>query len=922
MNEDTVMKLIIGNRIRHPDFGEGVIINVPSNGFISVFFSIGEKVVPVDSLQIENSRSEQIIENTNSGIIRSQKAYLLYQSYKLPLLEGSSALTSAKIDLLPHQVVLTHKIAITNPRRFLIADEVGLGKTIETALILREMASRGELKRALIIVPAGLVNNWHHELNKVFNLNFEIFGSEGDVTDRRSNAFKKHNFLIASIDTLKRRSRVSNLKDAPPWDLVIFDEAHHLTAYKNGGKIKKTENYKLAEVMRDLSRDMILLSATPHQGDNFRFLMLVRLLNPLLFRDVDDMIQNRHRLNEVIYRRTKADACRPDGSTLFARRFVRTESFTMSEQERTFYHELIDYLTEGFALAKMQGGKGRALGFVMTIFQKIAASSFAAVKRTLRKRLLALTVQEGIMHNSNLDIEERDQVFQEARQIIREDYQLSDTPLDDLEIDHILTDFKRKILTKIDEEDLISTNNANEVLIESLEDSVASAVELALPEERYRIKNLLRKIPYSQETKIEKLLTALGALWNKNPHEKIVIFATYLGTVQMIQEEIEKYYPDQGVTILKGGDHSAKLAAEKRFKRPDGPKVLISTAAGREGINLQFSRILFNFDLPWNPMDLEQRIGRIHRYGQKHTAQVYNLVLSDTLEGRIYLLLDSKLNEIGRTLGKVDELGNVAEDLRSQILGQLSEKLNYEKLYMNALDDRELKRTKYELEVAMTNAKESRKAVFELFQDLDEFNFDEYKQISDIDNDLKEIEQFLQLAVLLEGGYFKKKEDCFEISTKHFNKSVFTTNREKSLINEKMELMGLDHPLVASYISYYQSLSSNEVGIRVKNKKDKKKGIIASWYIQTQGEKRQVKTYILTLAVDENNNRLPSWERNIDEFFKWGNNDDNLLKLKIDLNLCLKKILEPMLQREMLHKGIIRENMNYEAKLITWIEVV
>ena len=150
-----------------------------------------------------------------------------------------------------------------------------------------------------------------------------------------------------------------------------------------------------------------------------------------------------------------------------------------------------------------------------------------------------------------------------------------------------------------------------------------------------------------------------------------MIFATYLATVDLLSREIEAAYPGQGVVVLRGGDHGMKLAAEKRFRKPDGPRVLVCTAAGREGINLQFARVLFNFDLPWNPMDLEQRIGRIHRYGQKDTAQVYNLVLSDTIEGSIFLLLTEKLMEIAKTLGKVDENGNVTEDLRAQILGAI-----------------------------------------------------------------------------------------------------------------------------------------------------------------------------------------------------------------------------------------------------------
>jgi SNF2 family DNA or RNA helicase len=289
--------------------------------------------------------------------------------------ESAAALTSAKIDLLPHQVVLTHRVATAAPRRFLIADEVGLGKTIETALILRELASRGELIRALMIVPAGLVNNWHRELNEVFHLEFEAFGSEGDVTDRKSNAFAKHDRLIASIDTLKRPKRVRRLLEAPKWDLVVvFDEAHHLTAAKSGGRIRKTENYKLAEALRPHTRDMLLLSATPHQGNHFPFWMLIQLLNPTLFNSPEEMVEQRHRLNTVIFRRTKADACKSDGSPLFARRLVHTESFIMGDGERAFYERLQAYLQDGFDLAKRQGGKGQALGFLMAIFQKIASS--------------------------------------------------------------------------------------------------------------------------------------------------------------------------------------------------------------------------------------------------------------------------------------------------------------------------------------------------------------------------------------------------------------------------------------------------------------------------------------------------------------------------------------------------------------------
>jgi SNF2 family DNA or RNA helicase len=453
---------------------------------------------------------------------------------------------------------------------------------------------------------------------------------------------------------LKRKTRIKKLEEAPAWDLVVFDEAHHLTAFRSGGKVKKTENYKLAEALREHSRDMLLLSATPHQGDHFRFWMMIQLLDSTLFDSPQEMVEQRHRLNGVVVRRTKADACKPDGSALFARRWVHTESFLMNDSERLFYSGLNEYLRDGFALAKRQGNKGMALGFVMTIFQKIAASSFAAVARTLRRRLIALTIHEAVVHDESRDIDRRDQSLREAKEMIRKELGLGTDRLSDLEVDRVLGDMQRKIMKKLDEEDFARASDVlDEVSLAAAEDAAAASVAMALPEERLRINDLLSRFPQETETKVQKLLAALGVLWRQDSEERVVIFATYLGSVEMLGQMIERQYPGQGVVVLKGGDHGSKAAAEKRFKQANGPRVMICTAAGREGLNMQHARVLFNFDLPWNPMDMEQRIGRIHRYGQKHTAQVYNLVLSDTIEGKIFLLLDEKLNEIAKALGKV-----------------------------------------------------------------------------------------------------------------------------------------------------------------------------------------------------------------------------------------------------------------------------
>ena len=911
-----------GERIHHVEWGQGVVLESPLEGYLRAFFSVGERRVPLTSLSRQLSRTERILRAVQGDSERARKAWLAYEAHVLPIMESASALTSARIDLLPHQIVLTHRIATASPRRYLIADEVGLGKTIETALILRELASRGELNRALMVVPAGLVNNWHRELNEVFNLDFEVFGSEGDITDRKTNAFARHDRLIASLDTLKRPARIKRLLDAPRWDLVVFDEAHHLTAYRTSGKVRKTENYKLAEALKDHTRDLVLLSATPHQGNHFQFWMLIQLLNPTLFGNSEEMLENRHRLNTVMFRRTKADACQPDGSPLFARRWVHTESFLMGQEEQQFYERLREYLEEGFDLARRQGSKGRALGFLMAIFQKIAASSFAAVRRTLKRRLLMLTLHEALLRDQELDIEGRERRIAEARALIHEEFGFSYDSIGRSEADRVLATLKYRLVKKLDEEalEMASDPYGSEYSAEHAEDVASSVVELHLPEERLRIGDLLNIFPQQRETKVQKLLDGMGTLWRQNPDEKIVVFATYLGTVELLAQEIDQVFPGQGVVVLRGGDHGAKLAAERRFRLKDGPRVLICTAAGREGINLQFARVLFNFDLPWNPMDMEQRIGRIHRYGQNHTAQVYNLVLSDTIEGRIFLLLDDKLTEIARTLGKVDDQGNIAEDLRAQILGQLSERLNYDRLYQEALSDPELKRTQIELETALSNSREAQHVVFDLFQDLEGFSLDDYKPFSDVSSSLDRLVNFLAAAVADRQQKLIRIDDetCDLVTVDGTHRARFTTNRDIATGRDDLELMGMDHPLVQEELGRWRSTPPEEIGIAVSGDVDVPV-LLSFWRIEVstgQGERRVV---IQSIAVRQDGSRVPVIERQCERYLLAPTTSPRFTP---EQRLALfATIVEPALQRELKHKGAANGDGSYSAELIGYVEI-
>lgn len=912
-----------GDTVIHTELGEGVLLRVEGGGYARAFFRAhGERQVLVSSLTRAATWDEQVVSSPQPATAEAlRRLWLAIEAERLPLMDSAATLTSAKVDLLPHQIVLTYKIANASPRRFLVADAVGLGKTIETALILRELASRGELARAIMVVPAGLVENWRRELNDTFSLDFEVFGSEGDVTDRKTNAFAKHHRLIVSIDTLKRPARVKRLLEAPRWDLIVFDEAHHLTANESGNKVRKTQNFRLAEALREHSRDMLLLSATPHQGDHFRFWMLIRLLDPRLFENTVDMVDNRHRLNAVVFRRTQADACDANGDPLFSRRQVHTSAFPLTPSEKKFYDALMDYLRDGYNLAAAVGSKGQALGFVMTIFQKIASSSFAAVASTLRRRLLMLTIHEALVCDENLDTDGRDRAFSEARELLRSMHAMADDMMGRAGVDRLLADAKLQLLKKLGEK-IIPQQADTEVAATGEEESAAALVAVALPEERKRIRALLDELPAGIESKTEELLRGLGDLWRSNPLEKVVVFTTYLGSVDTLRAAIDERFPGKGVEVLKGGDHGAKIAAEKRFRRHDGPRVLICTAAGREGINLQFARVLFNHDLPWNPMDMEQRIGRIHRYGQRDTAQVYNIVSADTIEGQIFLLLEQKLLAIAQTLGKMDEYGQVTEDLRGQVLGQLAERISYDQLYQDAVRDPTLKRTKQELEVALENAKLARNVVFQLFQDLDSFNLEDYSKFDDGGAGMNRLLAFARDSAQALGADMRQAEDgIYEITLPHGEAHVFTTNRQTAKDDDDLGLLGLEHSLVRQMIAGSHDLPAGERAIMGRSERFAAQPCVLSvWRVEIHGTSGYFRQAIIPLAVDGKGHRLPTGDAMLTSLREVQPALEGVLDRSLRQALVASTLPE-MLRREVEHRGLLREDNSLAMRLIAWVEM-
>ena len=266
---------------------------------------------PIERLEPAPDLWQRIINNK----VDSSVDFLLKQlAFQLPLQNNGGQLSNSRTDLLPHQILLTRDVVTMRHRRLLVADEVGLGKTIELGMIIKELISRGEAIRVLIVTPAGLIKNWQSELRDAFRLNFEILGT--DFTDQGFASWENHNRVIASIDTIKRPQRMERLLGGPKWDMIIFDEAHHLSRTRYGKKVTPTLNYKLAESLRNHTKDLMFLSATPHQGNAYQFWSLIQLLDETLFDSEEAMMEHRGFLSRVMIRRTKREVTDKNGNPI------------------------------------------------------------------------------------------------------------------------------------------------------------------------------------------------------------------------------------------------------------------------------------------------------------------------------------------------------------------------------------------------------------------------------------------------------------------------------------------------------------------------------------------------------------------------------------------------------------------------------
>src|SRR5438105_602431 len=564
------------------------------------------------------------------------------------------SLSIARVDPLPHQLEAVYGYFLRLPRiRFLLADDPGAGKTIMAGLLLKELKARGLVRRVLIVTPANLTFQWQRELIDKFRERFDVVRGEVLRANYGQNPWQEHDQVITSVSwvSLIEDARESLLRSR--WDLVIVDEAHRMSA---PGEDRKTYAYRLGEALSRMTDHYLLMTATPHKGDQDHFRRFLALLDPDVYGSIKSL-QHAMREHEAPFylRRTKeALVTFPNPDTgevrkLFTKREVRTAAFDLDGDELDFYDELTRYVEDqSMAAATDESARGRAVGFTMALLQRRMASSVYAVRRSLERMR-----------------DRREKILEDPEAYRREQ-------------------IERRVPDDFDE----LTEDEQQRIIGQLEGEVLSADPAVLREEIGRLTRLIDQAKVLEGRDAQSKLTKLRAVLKEhglfgNPNMRLLIFTEHKDTLDYLAGDGREHRPlgklrEWGLTLtqihggMKIGDRDApgsRIHAEREFK--ESAQVLVATEAAGEGINLQFCWLMINYDIPWNPVRLEQRVGRIHRYGQEKDCLVFNFVARNTREGRVLHKLLDRLREIRRELGTDQVFDVVGEVFPSNLLEKL-----------------------------------------------------------------------------------------------------------------------------------------------------------------------------------------------------------------------------------------------------------
>lgn len=639
-----------GTRIRGLCTGEdvSVISTVPfETGAMNVIYqkadgSLGQRLVySSDATVMTNVSADERFDFSARPkmfklVAEAQRIKLAY------LFDPYIAVNTSNVMPLPHQITAVYeKMLPMHPLRYVLADDPGAGKTIMTGLLLKELIIRADVKRALIVSPGNLVNQWQDELYQKFNLSFEIMTNEMIESARSGNVFLEHDMLIARLDKLSRNDELKDLLEATDWDIVVIDEAHKLSANVVGTKINYTKRFNLGRLLSKHARHFLLLTATPHSGDEANFQMFMSLIDEDRFTGHGSKTEPVD-TSDVMRRLVKEDLLTFEGKPLFPERTATTVSYSLSFEEQALYDEVTDYVREQFNRAdRLKNNKRSAVGFALTVLQRRLASSPEAIYQSLKRRRERLEAKLDEFEN-NPEI-----LLNSVPSYDADDY---DDDTDDL------TDDERDSL----ENQFIDDATASR----SIEELQAEIVSLKRIEDKAL--DLRNSGVDKKWDEVSKLLQSDEMRTRNGDREKIIIFTEHKDTLKYLEMRIKTLLGKQEsvMTIQGGMSRADRKFAEDSFRQNKDVSVLIATDAAGEGINLQRAHLMINYDLPWNPNRIEQRFGRIHRIGQKEICHLWNIVAKNTREGEVFSRLFDKLEIERQSLGgKVfDVLGKIAFD--------------------------------------------------------------------------------------------------------------------------------------------------------------------------------------------------------------------------------------------------------------------
>ncbi len=558
------------------------------------------------------------------------------------LFDPFSAVASATIDPLPHQIEAVYeRLLPLQPCHFLLADDPGAGKTIMSGLYIRELMLRGDLDRCLIIAPGSLVEQWQDELNDKFSLRFDILSRDMVEAAVTGNPFNERNLLIARLDQLSRSEELRTRLAASEWDLIIFDEAHKLSAKLYGDEVKRTYRFELAELVRDKTRNLLLLTATPHNGNNEDFLLFLTLIDPDRFAGRLRSGKPVPDISDIMRRYVKENLRTFDGKQLFPPRIATTVAYDLSPEEESLYEAVTSYIQDGMNRAReMENGrekrKGLAIGFALAALQRRLASSPEAIFRSLERRLNKMSAQLELAKKAGRDIVQGGLV-----QGINDPDGLDDD------------DFNEDEFQKLEDEAIENVYSAETVA--DLEREVAELKVLV--SEAAKVRAL------DTDKKWSELRDILNGDEFNDPAEarKLIVFSEHRDTLNYLHGKIRTLLGNDAVVVIHGGmRRDDRRNIQDLFRNDAKVKVLVATDAAGEGVNLQRANLMVNYDLPWNPNRIEQRFGRIHRIGQKQPCHLWNLVAHGTREGKVFERLFAKIEEQKAVYGEqiYDVLGD------------------------------------------------------------------------------------------------------------------------------------------------------------------------------------------------------------------------------------------------------------------------